>query len=129
MHEEKVFFTPFLLPQFIDCSDKLNYYLLKKDEVFVFLNITANGCKCSFSMIKGYREYQKIPEAKDNHKGQRIKLLLSFTGRNDLWGYQVHVVGKDFHAGHSQCQQINNKVGTTDYHLLVTSRDIRSSSH
>lgn len=32
-------------------------------------------------------------------------------GRNDLWGYQVHVVGKDFHAGHSQCQQINNKTG------------------
>ena len=95
----------------------------------MFLNKTANGCKCSCSMIKGYREYQKIPGAKDKHKGQRIKLLLSFTGRNDLWGYQVHVVGKDFHAGHSQCQQINNKVSTTDYHLLVTSRGIRSSSH
>lgn len=80
-------------------------------------------------MIKGYREYQIIPGARDKHKGQRIKLLLSFTGRNDLWGYQVHVVGKDFHAGHSQCQQINNKVSTTDYHLLVTSRGIRSSSH
>ena len=65
------------------------------------------------------------PVAKDYCKGQGIKLLLSFTGRNDLWGYQVTIVGKDFHAGYSRCYQINNQVATTDHHFLFPSRDIR----
>jgi len=31
------------------------------------------------------------------------------TGRSDLWGYQVYIVGKDDHPGHFRCRQINNK--------------------
>lgn len=33
-----------------------------------------------------------------------------FLGFNDLWGYQVYIAGKDNHAGHSDCYQINSKV-------------------
>ena len=36
-----------------------------------------------------------------------------FLGFNDLWGYQVYIAGKDNHAGHSDCHQINNKVHFT----------------
>ena len=36
-----------------------------------------------------------------------------FLGFSDLWGYQVYIAGKDHHAGHSDCHQINSKVHFT----------------
>lgn len=100
--------------------------------------MTANGCNRLCSMIKGDREYQTISLTQSwwweicPSQGQRISAkdkglnyFYLLTGRNDLWGYHVYIVGKDFHAGHSQCLQINNQVATTDHHFLFTSRDIR----
>lgn len=44
------------------------------------------------------------------------------TGRSDLWGYQVHIVGKDWHPGYVDCVQINNKTGN-QYWIFV--RDVK----
>lgn len=46
------------------------------------------------------------------HKGKPVVQVTweaPNTGRHDLWGYDVYLVGKNGHPGHYQCVQINSK--------------------
>lgn len=42
-----------------------------------------------------------------------IKVDLIVLGFSDLWGYQVYIAGRDNHAGHYDCHQINSEVHFT----------------
>lgn len=54
----------------------------------------------------------------DIHKGKpfvQVTWEPPKKGRGDLWGYQVYIVGKEWHPGHSNCFQINKETGIQNW--------------